>query len=81
MLDGPHLNYTLSSDQDRDLERVSASVRGLLDISRGIHAELDAQDEMLGAMKRDLDSTHADIESTEQRTQEAVKNSRRCCLQ
>jgi len=57
------------------------SVRGLLEISKGINSELDAQDEYLTNMKRDLDGTRDNVERTEERTQNHIKNSGRCCMQ
>ena len=57
------------------------SVRGLLEISKGINSELDTQDEYLTNMKRDLASTRENVEHTEERTQNQIKNSSRCRIQ
>jgi len=66
--------------QDRDMEAIHGSVKGLLDIAKQINGELDAQDGMLNQMKQDLDKTHAGIQRTEQRTQEVTKKNKRCAV-
>lgn len=69
------------AEQDKDLERMHASIRNLKLITTEIHGELEAQDPMLAALADKVVTTNAAIESTDQRTQEHLKKNKRCCIQ
>ena len=72
----------VAAAQDQHLGDVHSSVRNLLNISKAINSELDAQDGMLNELKTKMDETHDGIEKTDQRTQDHLKSKGgRCCIQ